>query len=151
MLASNPKGIIFDTNVVSELLRPRPNPIVEAWAIAQSGPDVYLTTTIEGEFWAWAETQAKGKRRDQLFIGINAMIEGYFGNRVLEYDRQAARMFAIIYAERQAARKPILSADCQIAAIARLYGAAVATRDVEGFEGCGIKVINPWVAKPHTH
>ena len=34
--------------------------------------------------------------------------------------------------------------DCMIAAIARAHGAAVATRDISGFENCGIEIINPW-------
>ena len=40
--------------------------------------------------------------------------------------------------------RPISEADCQIAAIARRWGASVATRDTAGFEGCGVDVINPW-------
>jgi hypothetical protein len=35
-------------------------------------------------------------------------------------------------------------ADAQIAAIARLHKATLATRDVSDFEGCGIRVVNPW-------
>ena len=135
----------MDTNVVSELLRPRPNPHVVAWIAAQGGPDVYITTTIEGELWSLAEIQAKGKRRDRMFSEIDAIIKGYFGGRVLEFDRPAARMFATIYAERRAAGKSIPSADCHIAAIARLNNAVVATHDTKHFIGCGIEVVNPWV------
>ena len=137
---------ILDTNVVSELFRPRPDPNVVAWVDAQRGPDVYLTTTIEGELWAWAETQDKGKRRDRIFAEVDGIIHDYFGGRVLVYDREAARMFAIVYAERRAAGLSVNAADCQIIAIARLHGAAVVTRDLNDFTGSGIEVSDPWVA-----
>ena len=136
----------MDTNVVSEPFRPRPDPNVVAWVEAQGGPDVYLTTTIEGELWSWAQMQPKGKRRDRMFAEIDGVIENYFGGRVLEFDRRAARMFSIVYAERRAAGLSTNSPDCQIIAIARLYGAAVATRDEGDFKGSGIVVINPWAA-----
>ena len=136
----------MDTNVVSEPFRPRPDSNVVAWIAAQGGPNVYLTTIIEGELWAWAEMQPKGKRRDRMFAEIDGVIANYFGGRVLEFDRRAARMFSMVYAERRAAGLSIDSADCQILAIARLHGAAVATRNTDDFIGSGIEVINPWEA-----
>ncbi len=54
--------------------------------------------------------------------------------------------YALIVSTRRAAGAPISQLDAQIAAIARSRGAAVATRDVGGFAGCGIEVINPWRA-----
>ena len=56
----------------------------------------------------------------------------------------AALAYAEIASARRASGHPINHADCQIAAIAHSIGAAVATRDEEDFEGCGINVINPW-------
>jgi predicted nucleic acid-binding protein len=51
-------------------------------------------------------------------------------------------------AERCATGRPIAQFDAQIAAIARSHGAAVATRNTQDFEGCGIKVLNSWPAAP---
>ena len=143
---SDPERIILDTNVVSETFRSRPDPNVVAWFAAQKRHNMYLTIINEAELWVWVETQDKGKRRDYLFTSIHSLIEGYFSGRVLDFDKPAARMFATIFAERQAVGKTPPSADCQIAAIARLHNAVVATRDVKHFAGCGIEVVNPWVA-----
>ena len=52
--------------------------------------------------------------------------------------------FAEIAADRRNAGRPIAQADAQIAAIAHSRGAALATRNVADFEGCGVEVINPW-------
>ena len=50
----------------------------------------------------------------------------------------------MIAAARRAAGQPIAEADCQIAATARAAGAAVATRNVADFLGCGVEIIDPW-------
>ena len=67
-----------------------------------------------------------------------------FAGRILPFDSAAAQAYAVIAAARRAAGHPINHADCQIAAIARSAGASVATRDSDGFQGCGIDVVNPW-------
>jgi hypothetical protein len=79
-----------------------------------------------------------------LAAAIEGILEEDFRDRILPFDRPAARAYAAIAAERRAAGRPISKFDCQIAAIARANGAAVATRNAGDFGGCGISVIDPW-------
>ena len=146
MPASSPEeSIVLDTNVVSELMLPDPDPGVVAWVAAQNGPDVYLTAITTAELWRGAGGKDKGKRRDLLMADINTMIEDYFGGRVLPFDKQAAHMLAAVAADRRANRLAVPHfADCAIAAIARQNNAAVATRNTHDFVGGGIEVIDPW-------
>jgi predicted nucleic acid-binding protein len=72
------------------------------------------------------------------------MIGENFGGRILPFDSPAAVAFAEIAATRRQAGRPISQADAQIAAIARSRGAALATRNVPDFEGCGVEIVNPW-------
>ena len=72
------------------------------------------------------------------------ILEEDFRDRILAFDRAAARVYATISAKRRAAGRPISQFDCQIAAIAGAHGAAVATRNTADFAGCGIAVIDPW-------
>ena len=72
------------------------------------------------------------------------MLREDFGGRVIPFDSFAAKAYAVIAAARRSAGRPISVADCQIAAIACSLGAAVATRDVIDFAGCGVDVVNPW-------
>ncbi len=72
------------------------------------------------------------------------MIEEFAG-RILPFDEDAAREFASIAASRHRAGHAISQADGMIAAIARCRGWAVATRNTNDFEGCGVKLINPWI------
>jgi predicted nucleic acid-binding protein len=63
---------------------------------------------------------------------------------VLAFNLRAAEAFAEIVIARVRTGAPISTFDAQIAAIARVRGAAIATRDVRAFEGCGVTLIDPW-------
>ena len=79
-----------------------------------------------------------------LAVAIEGMLGEDFTGRILPFDSAAAVAFAEIAANRRQAGRPIAQADAQIAAIARSRGAALATRNVPDFEGCGIELVNPW-------
>ena len=139
--------IIIDTNVVSELMRATPDPAVLAWFAGHAADSLFLTAISEAELRTGAAILPAGQRRDRLIGAIDAMIEQDFAGRLLPFDSLAARSYAEIAAGRRSAGKPIMDADCQIAAIARACGSAIATRNVKDFEDCSIEVINPWNAE----
>jgi len=56
----------------------------------------------------------------------------------------AARQYAKILAERERLGRPIRELDAQIAAVACVNGAVLATRDISDFVGCSVTVVNPW-------
>ena len=85
-----------------------------------------------------------GKRRDGLATGLERMLETGFANRVLPFDSVASRAYAVIAAAWRRRGRPIAQADCQIAAIARARGMAVATRNIRDFEDMGIEIFDPW-------
>ena len=136
--------ILLDTNVVSEPTRPAPNPSVITWLGAQITEDVYLSTITEAELRFGVAILPPGRRRDKLASEIENMLREDFERRILSFDSKAARVYSEIAANRRAIGKPISFADCQLAAIARCHGAAIATRNVGDFEDCGIELINPW-------
>ena len=139
--------IVINTNVVSELMRARPDPAVLAWFAGHATETLFLTAVSEAELRTGAAILPDGQRRDRLVRAIDAMIDQDFAGRILPFDSPAARSYAEIAAARRAAGKPIMDADCQIAAITGACGAAIATRNVKDFGGCGIEVINPWDAE----
>lgn len=140
--------IILDTNVVSELLRPAPAPVVEAWLAAQDGAAVFFTAIGEAELRLGVAILPAGRRRTALAEAIDAMLEEDFRDRVLSFDAAAAQAYAAIAADRRAAGRPISQFDCQIAAIACSRRAALATRNTADYEGCGIELIDPWRHAP---
>jgi predicted nucleic acid-binding protein len=138
--------IILDTNVLSELLRPAPAGQVERWLAAQDGTKVYFTTVGEAELQLRVAILSEGKRRAALTTAIEGLLDEDFRDRILPFDRPAARAYATIAAERRASGRPISQFDCQIAAIARAREATVATRNTSDYEGCGIELIDPWTS-----
>ena len=140
--------ILIDTNVISELMRPSPSDAVLRWFRAQDADSLYLSAVTEAELRTGAAILPVGKRRDDLIAAIDAMVAEDFASRVLPFDSGAARAFAVIAARRRACGRPIMDADCQIAAIALAREATLATRNVSDFEGCGISIVNPWDDPP---
>lgn len=138
--------IILDTNVISELLRPAPEPKVEHWLSAQDGLNVYLTSISEAELRYGLAIMENGKRRAALVDAVDRILREDLAGRILPFDSAAAQSYATIAVARRAAGRPIALADCQIASIAHIRGATVATRNTPDFEGCGVDLINPWAA-----
>jgi predicted nucleic acid-binding protein len=138
--------IVLDTNVISELMRSRPDPNVVAWIGSQPRGTLYTTGINEAEIFYGISAMPEGRRRNGLTAGAEALFAEEFAGRVLPFNGAAARRYAEIVVQRRQAGKPIEAFDALIAAIALAAGAAMATRDVEGFDGVGLTVINPWEA-----
>ena len=137
--------VVLDTTVVSELMRLSPAPAVEAWVAGRPASSLFFSAVGEAELRYGVAIMPAGRRRDRLAAEIEAMLRDDFEGRVLPFDSHAASAYAEIAAARRAAGRPVPQADCQIAAIARARGMAVATRNVRHFEDMGIEVFNPWV------
>lgn len=135
---------ILDTNVVSEVMKPEPSSVVIAWMSSQTLDNLFTTSITEAEVFYGVERLPKGKRRDELMRQAEAVFAEDYAGRVLAFDEHAAREFARIVAEKRLRGRPMPFADAQIAAIARANGAMLATRNRDDFEGCGVRLVNPW-------
>ncbi len=85
-----------------------------------------------------------GRRRTVLSTQFSALVEKRFNGRVLPFDKRAARTFAELVAAARNAGITIGTVDGQIAAIALVHDATVATRDTAPFAAAGVPVVNPW-------
>jgi predicted nucleic acid-binding protein len=136
--------IILDTNVLSELMRPKPCPGVVAWVARQPAPELFTTSITEAEIFYGIELLTNGKRRERLLAAAEAMFAEDLAGHIFGFESDAARVFSKIAVHRRALGKPINHADAQIAAIAQVRGAKLATRNVANFEDCGLDVVDPW-------
>ncbi len=136
--------IILDTNVISELMRPKPFPPVAAWVARHAATELATTSITEAEILYGVEILVKSKRREGLLAAAEAMFTEDLGGRVFAFDSEAARAFSRIAAHRRALGKPISHPDAQIAAIAKTRGARLATHNAVDFADCGIDVVDPW-------
>jgi predicted nucleic acid-binding protein len=135
--------IVLDTNVVSEAMKPAPEPNVTAWLNDQAADTLYLSSVSLAELLFGVRALPEGKRRNLLgktLDGLLALFEG----RVLPFDTAAARHYADLAAAARNGGRGLSTADGYIAAIAAARDYSVATRDAGPFQAAGLKVINPW-------
>lgn len=137
--------IVLDTNVVSELMRPRVDPAVLDWVDRQHGSDLWLTAVTLAELLYGVGRLPDGRRKADLATALEAMVSDDFDHRIAVFDETAASHYADIVVVRERAGRPISMADAQIAAICRSHGAKLSTRNVDDFAATGITIANPWV------
>ena len=82
--------IFLDTNVVSELLRPRPDPAVAAWSKAVPFDGICTASVVEAELRAGVERLPDGRRKRGLGRDLDLYLGSTFGDRVYPFDRAAA-------------------------------------------------------------
>ena len=136
--------ILLDTNVVSELMRPEASPVVLKWFSRQHAQEIYGSSINLAEVFYGIELLTGGKRRHELLAGAERMFTRVLAGRVFAFEDEAAHAFARIASARRKAGRPIAELDAQIAAIAHVHGATLATRNTADFEDCGIRLVNPW-------
>jgi predicted nucleic acid-binding protein len=136
--------IILDTNVLSELMRPKPSTVVVGWVASQPSSSLHTTSITQAEILHGILLLPAGRRRAALEAAAVAMFAEDFADRILGFGSDAAAAYARVAADRRRAGHPISHFDAQIAAIAMTAGAAIATRNVADFAGLGLQVIDPW-------
>lgn len=136
--------IVLDTNVLSEVLRPAPEPRVLDWMANQPRASLFTTAVTRGELFYGVRLLPDGQRRQDLLAALQAVIEEDFAGQVLSFDADAADAYAQIAASRKKTGRPISQFDAMIAGMAQSRGAGLATHNVKDFMDCGIKVIDPW-------
>jgi len=136
--------ILLDTNVISETLRQRPDTVVSAWLDKHPEEELWTTSVVIAELLSGIEFMPSGRKQKGLRDAIEQMILEDFRGQVLPFNLPAAREYAQILAARRKIGRPIRELDAQIAAIARVHGATLATRDVNDFAACNLDLVNPW-------
>lgn len=136
--------IVLDTNVISEVMRPVPDARVMAWLRKQPLQTLATTAVTVAEIRYGLGHLPEGQRRRTLELQFQAFLDRGFDKRIMAFDVAAAEVYSLIVVEREKSGRPVGAFDAMIAAIARVNHACVATRDMAGFAGCGITVINPW-------
>ena len=139
--------IILDTNVISEFTKSLTSERVETWLTQQDPLELSTTTVTEAELLVGIAMLPDGRRKIDLERETIRFLND-LGSRILPFDHDAAQQFPLVALQRRAARLATDLADGQIAAIARLHGATVATRNIADFAHSGIRLIDPWATRP---
>ena len=125
-------------------MRPEPHPAVLGWIAAQPRATLYTTRINQAEILFGIAMLPDGRRRTALAAAAEAMFADDLAGRMLPFSAAAAAHHAGVVIVRRRAGHPIEAFDALIAATALAADADIATRDIGGFKGCGVTLINPW-------
>ncbi len=134
-------GFLLDTNVVSELTRPRPDGNVVAFLDRE--PDLWLCTVVLHELEYGLRLLPAGKRRESLTAALEAMLAGY-EDRIIPLGGAEAIAASDLRASAKKDGRIVHLGDALIAGTAATHGLTVATRNISDFEGLGVALIDPW-------
>lgn len=132
---------LVDTNVVSELARPRPAPAVTRWFDAVADDALYLSVLSLGELRRGVELLPAGKRQEQLRHWLERELPAWFGERLLPVDAAVADTWGRLQAR---AERTLPAVDSLLAATALHHRLRLVTRNTRDFEGAGLDTLNPW-------
>lgn len=138
--------IVLDTNVVSELMKEKPDDDVIVWLDSQAAESVWTTSITVFELQMGMNLLPAGKRRNALEAAFKAFVHEDLENRVVAFDEAAAMEAARLAAKRRVAGRPGEFRDTQIAGIVLARKAELATRNTKHFADLGGHLINPWDA-----
>ena len=137
-------NFLLDTNVVSEWVKPRPNPGVVAWLAEADEDRVFLSVITIAELRHGIERMEAGRRRNRLDEWLREELTLRFEGRLLTIDRAVADAWGKIVARNEAAGRPIGIVDAFIAATAEVHGLTLVTRNASHFASLLKAVMNPW-------
>lgn len=137
-------GFLLDTNIPSELMRPRPEPRVQDWVAAQDIGVLFLSVVSIGELEAGFATMRDAERRKRLEASLERYLSLLFQGSILPVTRAVAARWGKLDGLRQLAGRPLSAPDGMIAATALEHGLTVVTRNVKDFAGLGVSLLNPW-------
>ena len=136
--------IMLDTNVLSESLRPAPEPRVLDWINKQVIETLYLSAITVAELRFGATLLPSGKRKAKLQDSLENKLLPLFAARVLPFDLAVTEAYAEVMSRARIAGKSISTADGYIAATAAANNMIIASRDTSPFIAAGLEVVNPW-------
>lgn len=137
-------GYLLDTNIPSEVMRPRPERRVEEF-MREAGKDrVYLSVLSLGEIVKGIEILVEGKRRVILEAWLDEEIRPWFGERILPISAAIAERWGALSAQARLRGTPLPVVDGLIAATALEHDLTLVTRNSRDFTASGVALVNPW-------
>jgi len=137
-------GWLLDTNVLSELRRPKPSNKVVAFVSAQALELLYVSTVTMAEIRFGIELLDDATRRAELTDWLTHKVRPMFGQRILSVSEDVLFKWRVLVEAGRKAGHTYSQPDLFIAATALHHGLTVVTRDTSEFEHARVPVLNPW-------
>lgn len=132
---------LLDTNVLSELRKKLPHPLVASWVQARPASQLFISVLTLGEIRKGVDMLQPGQRKDALSDWLATDLPAYFAGRILPIDVRVADRWGALQA---GAGRSVPAVDSLLAATAIECGMTFVTRNVKDFAGLSLQLIDPW-------
>jgi toxin FitB len=140
-------GFLLDTNVPSELTRPRPEPRVARWLDTADDNELYFSALSLGEVIKGITILPGGRRRREIQEWLDNTLRPWFANRILPVDAAVCERWGLLSGQCRLRGRPLKVIDGLIAATALEHDLTLVTRNVKDFADLDVQLINPWMAR----
>ena len=138
-------GFLLDTNIISELVKPRPEASVTAWIEGTDESLLYLSVLTLGEIRRGIAALSKSRRRAALEAWLNRDLRARFEGRILVIDEEVADRWGLLSAAARNNGIALQVIDGLLAATALEHNLTLVTRDTGQIPSMGVAVFNPWL------
>ncbi len=136
-------GFLLDTNVISELIKPRPDENVVRWIAKTDEALLFLSVLTLGQIRYGIEKLKPGKRRGRLESWLAGDLRLRFQERILIIDEGIAQRWGALSAAAARRGRPVPVIDGLLAATALHYDLMLVTRDEGDVSGTGVPLLDP--------
>jgi len=141
-------GWLLDTNVISELRRPRPEPRVVAFVAARPLEQLFVSAVTLAEIRFGIELVADVSHRAALTDWLTHKVRPMFEQRVLPVTEDIMFKWRLLVEEGRKAGHTFSQPDLIIAATAAHHGLTIVSRDASEYEKARVPLLNPWRPSP---
>ncbi|MBF6329521.1 type II toxin-antitoxin system VapC family toxin [Nocardia transvalensis] len=138
------KKFLLDTNAVSEVVKPEPDPGLMEWLDTVDEDRTYLSVITIAELRQGVDRLPNGSRRKRLDQWLTTELSGRFGTRLIPVDEVVAHAWGRVRARTEAVGRLISPMDAFLAATAESHGLTLVTRNRKHFEVTGVSMVDPW-------
>jgi toxin FitB len=139
-------GFLLDTNCISELVKPKPEPRVVEWMEAADEAMLHLSVLTVGEIRKGLAGIPQSKRRTRLETWLEVELQARFAGRIMPIDAAVADRWGVIAADAKRSGKGLSVINGLLAATALHYNLTVVSRNASDFTSVQVQVLNPWEA-----
>lgn len=139
---------LLDTNVISEWVKPRPDPNVIAWLADTDEDRTFLSAVSFAEIRLGIELIPDSRRRERLSTWLAEDLPIRFEGRILPVDRQIAEAWGVVTARGRKVGATLATMDGFFAATAEAHRMTLVTRNIKDFEPLEISLLDPWRCVP---
>ncbi len=138
-------GWLLDTNILSELRKPKPEPKVLTFIAGQPIDLLYVSTVMLAEIRFGIEMVPEANRRSELHGWLTHTVRPMFDGRILPVSEDVMFKWRLMVEAGRKSGHTFSQPDLIIAATAQCHGLTVVSRDIRDYERARVPILNPWI------